>query len=674
MILLNKGTLTRSGVIWPESVGLELEERNSQAVLTLGPEAPEVALGDWMTDPADPGAGIVWRVAGIETTYETNTRRVTLEHVISELKDTILFGETDLTGTATAALTAVLARSAHWRLGSCAYNVTLPYTFDGETLWEAVESICETLEDSCWEYDLTSVPFQLHVRRLGSAVGSEMRCGRNIRTLRKTIDKSDMYTRFYPIGKEELKLSGTQYVSRNEDRWGVISATETNQAISEESMLRAWAENRVRRHSEPTVTVAVAGLELSAATGESLDHFAVGVMCRVPIPEIGETILERITKLSWADKLKDPESVTVTMANRLEDAATVWKTETQKSRSGGRSASKKAEEDHAWFTDTTDHVSMTAEAIIGKSEDGTIDWSRIADITVSGSGIYSTVTETKNDMVTAKSAITQTSNSISQIVSAVGANGQVTAASIVTAVNRAGSSVQISADHILLSGNVNLNEVMAVNGGSVYMRRPLYVNWNGSVTSIQGGVISAQEVRVNHIMPLKVTNVTVDGNTLKISYADGTSANFSKATALSGGWSGNITAGKAYMVTAKQNGVTVGTHYSPALDGYYKGTTGYDTSGYSWVSTPVTVYDEEGEDLFRDTVQITIPSEVISYWQSQGGHTTPHTMYKGFNTSDSIYYGRLYDGNGNALTNNSYYWFGCTSNVGGSNASVVMYT
>ena len=546
MILLNKGTLSRKDVILPEKMSLDIEERNGRAVMELGPEAPGATIGDWMMDDTDPGKGIVWRVAALEPTYETETRGVTLEHIISELKDTIIFGELALHGSAENALRTILGMSQHWRLGSCEYDVSLPYEFDGDTLFEAVETICETLEDSWWDYDLSAVPFRLHVRKLGSGVGSEMRAGRNIKTIRKTIDKNGMYTRFYPIGKEELRLSGTPYVSRNEDKYGIISETETNQAIDSEDMLRAWAQGRVRRHSDPTVTVTVAGLELADSTGESLDRFRIMTMCRVPIPEIGETITERITKLSYPDKIGKRENVTVTMSNKTQDATTITekiRQEAQKARSGGRAGGKKAEEDHAWFTDTADHVSMTAEAIVGKNPDGTVDWSRVSDITVNGDGIYSTVTKTERDLVTAKSAIEQTETAIRQTVEAVGADGKITAASICLAIRNGSSEAYISADRIRLDGSTSIRQLLTGQATIGQLKvSDLRVQAQGGM-----GFISV----ANCINTALVTN-----NELKLYRMNGDLvATFSKATQLSGKWGG----GK-YTVTAKQNNESVDTN------------------------------------------------------------------------------------------------------------------
>lgn len=557
--MLAKGTLTRRESFMPESMPLDLEERNSRAVITVGPEAPEITIGDWMTDDTDPGKDIVWRVSAVEPTYENETRRITVEHIIAELKDRIIFGETQMHGNCAAALRNILGRSDHWVLGDCEYSKSLPYEFDGDTLYEAVEGVCETLEDCCWEYDLSALPFKLHIRKLREEIGTEMRAGRNIRTIRRTIDKNGMYTRFYPIGKEEMRLAGTSYVSRNEDIYGVISQTETNQAIDSQSMLRSWAESRVRRHSDPTVTVTVSGIELAASTGEPLDRFRLLAMCRIPIPEIGEVITERITHLSYRDKIADPEGVTVTMSNKREDAVSLTeqiREASKAARSGGRGASKKAEEDHAWFTDTTDHVSLTAEAIVGKNPDGSVDWGRVADITVNGSGIYSTVTKTEKDMVTAQSSIKQLENTIDMTVRAVGKDGKITAASIAMAIDNAGSSVTISADHISLSGSVTVGDALGVYGSGILLKKSLVGTGSTSLLLSGSGGVEFGTYRLDSgTIRRMVKTVGIDNDDLVLERFDGSKVNFSKATTLSGKWSGGT-----YTVTAKQRSKVVGTN------------------------------------------------------------------------------------------------------------------
>lgn len=184
-------------------------------------------------------------------------------------------------------------------------------------------------------------------------------------------------------------------------------------------------------------------------------------------------------------------------------------------------------------------------------------------------------------------------------------NGQnvIKAASITAAINDSGeSSVAINADKIKLDGTTTLNNVMTVSGGSVHISKPLLVD---------GAYADFNEIRVHNTRfaingnnaDYVIVGANVSGNVLTLTRANGDTIPFSKATTQTGAWSGNITAGKSYKVTAKQNNVVVNTHYSPALDGYYTGTKSWEDN-YHTLSLPVTVYDENGTDLFRDTLSI----------------------------------------------------------------------
>lgn len=419
---LNGHSLQEAGRFSPESMPLTLCERQSQASIAIGPEVPEIIVGDWLQDMDEPGEGIVWRVKTVEKQPLLESRTVQLEHLINTLKDELMFGEVTpktITGnnsavncTAGEAIAYILGRQGIWTLGSIdsAYSgVSNPYSFNGESLFAALENVTASLEDAYWEYSFDTFPFVLSIKKLDSTVDSEMRASRNIQTLRYTVDRSRMYTRFYPIGKNNLHIDG-DYVSRNEETYGTISKVETDQSKSTKAELLRWANERISRHCEPSVTVTIAGLELSEATGEPLDHFTINKKCRVPLPDYGTTITEKVTKLQWADKIKEKEKVTVTLANLLEDVASIINSQNAKSGGGGRAAAKNAEEDHAWFVDTTDHVAMVAEAVAG--EGASQDWSRVAELVVDGNGIHQRVQEAQEDIVTAFSLIEQTSTAI----------------------------------------------------------------------------------------------------------------------------------------------------------------------------------------------------------------------------------------------------------------------
>lgn len=224
-------------------------------------------------------------------------------------------------------------------------------------------------------------------------------------------------------------------------------------------------------------------------------------------------------------------------------------------------------------------------------------------LNITAEQITAEVKNRKKDGELIRGEISVEAGRINQMVKAVGANGEITAASICLAITKAGSLATISAKNIVLSGTTTLNDVMSVDSQAVRINRRLYIGSGSSITQIYPTFMSTQSILCNGVAH-NVANASVSGNVLTITFSDGRpNLTFSKATTLSGEWSGNIQAGKSYKVTAKQNGVVVGSpHYSPSLDGYAQGTRYW--SGNSLLM-PVTVYDANGTDLFRDDVDVT---------------------------------------------------------------------
>ena len=90
---LQPHSLTVIGTIIPETMSLTLGEKDTEATLTLGPEAPAVSVGEWYRDESNPGKGIVYRVKSIDQDYGKETRTVKLEHIIKVLKDCLIFDD-----------------------------------------------------------------------------------------------------------------------------------------------------------------------------------------------------------------------------------------------------------------------------------------------------------------------------------------------------------------------------------------------------------------------------------------------------------------------------------------------------------------------------------------------------------------------------------------------------
>jgi len=450
----------------PETMAVSLEERGGSVTITVhGTLAQSVTVGDCAKISNGPGSDAVWRVKTIDSDIVTDTATITLEHMINSLKDWLIpteIGPADMGGSSTSvsahtAASYVISYQSTWQLGAFEFSGSAPFEFNGDSLFEALETICGTLEGAEWGYDFSTTPYTLNIGPHATVPAAEMRLDRNISTMKTSISTAGMYTRFYPIGKNDLRITG-RYISKNESLYGVISKTETDQSLDTEAKLIAWANERLSKHAEPTVTITISGLELSESTGEPLDALRINKLCRCPLPSLGTTITERITKLQWPNVVAEPERVNVTLANTPEDLASIIRSDKASSSKGGRATAKDSGEKHAWLIDENDHVGLLAEAVAGEGADQ--DWSRVASVMVDGEGVHQRVTRTEGEIVTAQASIeiledeidlevtnrtnadntlsgriTVEAGKITQIVSAVGDDGEVTAASICLAIN-----------------------------------------------------------------------------------------------------------------------------------------------------------------------------------------------------------------------------------------------
>lgn len=338
----------------PESQPMTLTERNSTCSITLGPGAPEIGFGDWILDDGWPEGPIVWRVKSIDHQTDTKTVTVGLEHLIRILEDIKLFEDVTASdirpGRTTIdsyeAIDWLLNRQNDWRLGTCLTGDGLPYEFSGgDSLLDAIESVSDTLNSAEWWYDFREYPFVLNIFPRNENVRSEMRNGRNLTTLRRNINRSGFYTRIYPVGKNDLHITGN-YISRNESTYGRVDKVETHQGKTTEASLRAWADGLLKKHCEPLVTITISGLELSQETEESLDWIQLNRVCRCPLPEFNTTIVERVIKIAWRDRKKDPQNMTATLGNNQADVRDLTKAVEETSKRSGSGARGQAKQNY----------------------------------------------------------------------------------------------------------------------------------------------------------------------------------------------------------------------------------------------------------------------------------------------------------------------------------------
>ena len=649
MILLSGHSLTPARKVPLESMQLTLEERNSTAAIVPA-DMTGIGVNSWLKDETNPGAGIVWRVRNIRQAFNSDTTTVSLEHAIASLKDTILFGNITTakiagkTGatevTAKKALQYILGKSADWTLGTFGYTDSNPYKFDGETLFDAIETVSDSLDDPVWSYDFSSYPFKLNITKRNTSVDSELRANRNLRTITKTIDRSGMYTRFYPIGKDDLHIDG-DYVEKNTAAYGVVAHVATDASLDTKKELKRWANQLLKKHAEPTVTIDVEGLELADATGEPLDGLTINRVCRIPLPEFGTTIQEKITRLSYADKVKQPENVKVTMANNRTDVTRIISDAIKRSGKGSRTSTKKGAEDRAWMEDTNDHVALCAKGIIGTDAQGKPNWERLSKIVVDGKGIHQTVTDVQNGMKNYESRLDQDEKRIGMVVGKYDSGGNyIKAGEIMLAINDDKSTAKIRADKVVLEGDISLNSVLKVlSNTATFTGLVQFGTDTATRIRIGSGWVSTPGVRLGSGTQVHQVNFAVldkmiktmesrSGGTIRLTRFDGTYLDFNKAIS-SWTWGGgnskiNVTA--LPQNQTKSVKVSIDGRTTISSNGTYTYTVDYENSDGDDVSTGAT--KTVTVDVYPNTKQF-----YCSNKSTAGGVTTYTFTYSSSSSS-----------------------------------------
>lgn len=231
------------------------------------------------------------------------------------------------------------------------------------------------------------------------------------------------------------------------------------------------------------------------------------------------------------------------------------------------------------LTEAVGAVKVTADSVSAEvisARNGSVDLA--SRLSVINGAITQEVTDRTSADTTLTGLIQTEAGKISQIVSAVGANGQVTAASIVTAINATDGTgaVAIDADHVYISGDTKLSGKLSIDSsGYLAVNGVAVFNGSSGQVSINNGTVNAKNVQVGSSGSLTfvgsqtgeyyalnasniqgfIKSVSVSGNVLTLTPVYGTPITFSKATTVTGGWDGSGT----YTATATQNGETVGT-------------------------------------------------------------------------------------------------------------------
>lgn len=249
--------------------------------------------------------------------------RLSLKHGVCVLEDGIARGQGKITGTPRSVFEQILAnqtisaRGQHmWKLGAveAPESMTITVEHDGTKTLEMLARAISELEGYTLSFSQADFPWTVHVLRKKTEASCEGRLSRNIRTIRKTIDDSDLCTKLYCN-----LLDGGYIESDTIGAWGVVEREITLDDDMPKPDAAAYCQRYLENRKNPAVAIELDADEWYAMTGEKLDRFEIGDICRLALPEYGVTIEERIVAMNYMDALGKPESVTVSIANQVQD-------------------------------------------------------------------------------------------------------------------------------------------------------------------------------------------------------------------------------------------------------------------------------------------------------------------------------------------------------------------
>lgn len=330
--------LTEQARLAPVKLSLHLTlTPTSTAEMVLPDDAPEVSLRDLIELYDENGSAGIFRVTQVSRTLG-RTRIVLLEHSIATLRDTVIPAQ-GFTSSVAACLSTLLNQQddPRWTLGDVETpaDLTVIFATGYANLLEAVDALVGMLpEGYALTFDQTVFPWVLHLHRLTESPDCEGRVRRNLQSVRISTDSSRLCTRVYPFGAELeegrislMPLTGSDHEdAAAQSTLGVISRTFESDLVFDVPTLQEVALRYLDRHAEPETTIVLSAAELSLITGVELDRFLPGKLCRLCLPELGLTLMERVITVDKPDIYTAPGQAVVTLSNRLKqqtDAAEI---------------------------------------------------------------------------------------------------------------------------------------------------------------------------------------------------------------------------------------------------------------------------------------------------------------------------------------------------------------
>lgn len=327
-------------------------EPPSTASLTISKADAAVKIRDWIELYTKDGSAGIYRVTGVEESYDGEQVWITLEHGIVALGDAVIIGEGTFTGSLDGLMEPLLSHQVTkvngqplWRIGSTVATKSVRRDYQNPNLLSELIALLGQAGDVMLTFDQSTLPWVVNLVALDEKDLCEGRFGRNLQSLTVSVDDNDLCTRAIIDGTGEVRDADTI------SQYGVVARVLNISEYATEESAGQYIEQYLEAHKEPNVSIEISVVDMSESTGESIDSFRLGRMCRTCLPDHGVTVKSRIVSIRMPDVYGDPQDVRVSMGKKQPTLTDLLMQEQQETAStssrvsrGYGSVSKKVEE------------------------------------------------------------------------------------------------------------------------------------------------------------------------------------------------------------------------------------------------------------------------------------------------------------------------------------------
>lgn len=445
------------------------------------------------------------------------------------------------TKTATQWLALILAKQTvtRWQLGTCAMpdSVAVKIKTNYQDLWTLMETVRQTRPGYWWTFDYSTYPWTISLAALPDVVASEVRLSRNIESAQISISDQELCNKLVFTVSDDNGVSAVSVYddAASQAAYGVRTrCTDIKSDEIPSGMTAAeYAVQELSKNSSPIVTVQISGADLSNLTGEPLDQITLGAKCRAVLPELGAPVVERVVSLSWPDLYNAPDHIKVTLstepASLTGSIANAKKMAEVVKRSGGGGGGRKADKD-GWamvLTDTIEAVDGTGINQLWQSGiqmtshggvrifslyEGTVALD--SEVKINNTNISAEVTRATAAEGTLSGRITVNAGKIGLVVEETSSGNVIKAAEITAAINDAGSSVVIKADHIELVGSgIKLGNVITADSNGAVINASMVNATTMGATTGEFATVRTLYGNAYRNLSMQSTTVVTDAST-----------------------------------------------------------------------------------------------------------------------------------------------------------------